>query len=162
MSNSDDGSGEVSKPMVNQIRKLDNASGDVMDAVGNFLVELFHRVALFTIGAINAVAAALAVIGMLRQNHIGLDDILLLFIFLEIGAMVGIYFKTHHMPVRYLIYVAMTALTRLLISDAGMHHDNIKDLLIISGSVLVLSASVFVLRYGTFKYPSDTKKIREG
>ncbi len=36
-----------------------------------------------------------------------------LFIYLELGAMVGIYFKTNHMPVRFLIYIAITALTRL-------------------------------------------------
>mgnify|MGYP003694540713 CR=1 FL=1 len=36
--------------------------------------------------------------------------------------MVGIYFKTNHMPVRFLIYVAMTALTRLLIADVQAHH----------------------------------------
>ena len=30
----------------------------------------------------------------------------------EIGAMVGIYFKTTHLPVRYLIYIAITALGR--------------------------------------------------
>lgn len=148
---------ETSKPIVKQIERVDRSTGDVMDAVGNFLVEVFHRLGLFIIGAINAVAAVHAVYGMILAGHVTLDDILLLFIYLEIGAMVGIYFKTHHLPVRYLIYVAMTALTRLLISDAGMHHDKIQDLLIISGSILVLSAAVFVLRYGTFKYPSESK-----
>jgi phosphate starvation-inducible membrane PsiE len=32
---------------------------------------------------------------MLEQGHIKIDDILLLFIYLELGAMVGIYFKTN-------------------------------------------------------------------
>lgn len=31
---------------------------------------------------------------MLENGHIKIDDILLLFIYLELGAMVGIYFKT--------------------------------------------------------------------
>ena len=46
------------------------------------------------------------------KQYASIDDILLLFIYLELGAMVGIYFKTNHMPVRFLIYVAITALTR--------------------------------------------------
>ena len=58
---------------------------------------------------------------MAQKGHASIDDILLLFIYLELGAMVGIYFKTNHMPVRFLIYVAMTALTRLLISDIHAH-----------------------------------------
>jgi hypothetical protein len=57
-----------------------------------------------------------------REGHIKIDDILLLFIYLELGAMVGIYFKTNHMPVRFLIYVAITALTRLLISNVSHHN----------------------------------------
>jgi hypothetical protein len=44
-----------------------------------------------------------------------LSDILLLFIYLEIGAVVGIYFKTARLSVQDLIYSAMTALGRILI-----------------------------------------------
>jgi len=32
---------------------------------------------------------------MVEKGHITIDDILLLFIYLELGAMVGIYFKTN-------------------------------------------------------------------
>ena len=81
---------------------------------GNLLVESFHYLALFAIGGITAWASVVAFLGMLEKGHVTVDDILLLFIYLELGAMVGIYFKTNHMPVRFLIYVAITALTRLL------------------------------------------------
>jgi phosphate starvation-inducible membrane PsiE len=40
---------------------------------------------------------------MVAQGRASLSDILLLFIYLEIGAMIGIYFKTTRLPVRYLI-----------------------------------------------------------
>jgi phosphate starvation-inducible membrane PsiE len=89
------------------------------ESLGNLFVETFHYLALFAIGAVTAWAAVMAFLGMLEKGHITVDDILLLFIYLELGAMVGIYFKTNHMPVRFLIYVAITALTRLLISDAS-------------------------------------------
>ncbi|HSC83508.1 MAG TPA: phosphate-starvation-inducible PsiE family protein, partial [Pseudomonas sp.] len=77
-------------------------------SVGNLLVESFHYLALFGIGGITAWASVVAFLGMLEKGHITVDDILLLFIYLELGAMVGIYFKTNHMPVRFLIYVAIT------------------------------------------------------
>ena len=63
----------------------------------------------------------------------------LLFIYLELGAMVGIYFKTNHMPVRFLIYIAITALTRLLISDIQHTHKASMDQVIITGSILILA-----------------------
>jgi|SRR6516225_2804774 protein PsiE len=84
-----------------------------------------------------------------------LGDILLLFIYLEIGAMVGIYFKTTRLPVRYLIYVAITALGRVLIEIVGAEHRTGIDILIITGAILLLSFAVLVLRFGSYKYPSE-------
>jgi phosphate starvation-inducible membrane PsiE len=43
---------------------------------------------------VTAWAAVMEFLGMIEEGHIKIDDILLLFIYLELGAMVGIYFKT--------------------------------------------------------------------
>jgi phosphate starvation-inducible membrane PsiE len=91
------------------------------DVIGNVMVDGFHYLALFAIGGAIVWSAVVAFLGMGGKGHATIDDILLLFIYLELGAMVGIYFKTNHMPVRFLIYVAMTALTRLLILDVQTH-----------------------------------------
>ena len=78
-----------------------------------------------------------------------------MFIYLEIGAMVGIYFKTTRLPVRYLIYVAITALGRVLIEIAGAEHRTSMDILVITGAILLLSFAVLVLRFGSHKFPSE-------
>ena len=133
-----------------------------LDIIGNFLAASFHRIGLFFIGAINAWAAALAVIKMLSDpSNVTLNHLLLLFIYLEIGAMVGIYFKTKHMPVRYLIYVAITALTRVLISDAGVHTGLSIEILQISAAIAILSLAALALRFGSYKYPSDVSYKEE-
>ncbi len=67
---------------------------ELAESLGNLLVESFHYLALFAIGAVTAWAAVMAFLGMVEKGHITIDDILLLFIYLELGAMVGIYFKT--------------------------------------------------------------------
>ena len=82
---------------------------------GSLLVKSFHYLALFLIGAAIVWAAAVEFISMMGNGSASIEDILLLFIYLELGAVVGIYFQTNHMPVRFLIYVAITALTRLLL-----------------------------------------------
>lgn len=66
------------------------------DSLGNLCVEAFHYLALFGIGAITAYAAVVTFLDMLGKGGVSVDDILLLFIYLELGAMVGIYFKTNH------------------------------------------------------------------
>src|SRR6476660_4247464 len=94
--------------------------------------------------------------GMVAQGRATLSDILLLFIYLEIGAMVGIYFKTTQLPVRYLIYVAITALGRVLIEIVGAEHRTRMDILVVTGAILLLSFAVLVLRFGSYKFPSKT------
>src|SRR5262245_36931205 len=96
----------------------------VANVFGNILVDAFHHLTLFAISNTIVWSTGYAFSSMATQKHASIGDILLLFIYLELGAMVRIYFKTNHMPVRFLIYVTMTALTRLLISDVQAHHDN--------------------------------------
>jgi len=128
---------------------------DTADAVGGFLVDAFHYLALFAIGATTVWSAGAAFIGMTAQGRASLGDILLLFIYLEIGAMVGIYFKTTRLPVRYLIYVAITALGRVLIEIVGAEHRTGMDILVVTGAILLLSFAVLVLRFGSYRYPSE-------
>lgn len=124
------------------------------DAFGKKLVDAFHYLALFAIGATIVWSAAFAFIGMTGKGHASIDDILLLFIYLELGAMVGIYFKTNHMPVRFLIYVAMTALTRLLIADIQAHHKPDMGIILIASGILMLAVATLVIRYGSARFPS--------
>ncbi|HYL89807.1 MAG TPA: phosphate-starvation-inducible PsiE family protein [Burkholderiales bacterium] len=123
---------------------------------GTLLVDGFHYLALFAIGGAIVWSAVQAFVGMTTKGGAGIDDILLLFIYLELGAMVGIYFKTNHMPVRFLIYVAMTALTRLLIGDVQSHQPREHEILIISGAILLLAVATLVIRYGSARFPSTS------
>lgn len=128
--------------------------GGLADVLGNLLVDAFHYLALFAIGGAIVWSAGVAFVGMSAKGHASIDDILLLFIYLELGAMVGIYFKTNHMPVRFLIYVAMTALTRLLISDVQAHHRPDMGVVVVSGAILLLALATLVIRYGSSRFPS--------
>ena len=130
------------------------------ESLGNLLVESFHYLALFGIGGITAWAGVDAFLGMLEKGSISVDDILLLFIYLELGAMVGIYFKTNHMPVRFLIYVAITALTRLLISDVSHHHRPDMGVVYVSGAILLLAVAILVVRFAYSRFPAAQPRQR--
>lgn len=132
------------------------------ESLGNLLVEAFHYLALFAIGATVFWAAGAAFLGMVNKGHASIDDILLLFIYLELGAMVGIYFKTNHMPVRFLIYVAITALTRLLISDVSHHNRPDMGVVYVSGAILLLGMAVLVVRFASSRFPSFQAESRQG
>jgi len=124
-------------------------------AFGTLLVNAFHFLALFVIGGAIMWSAVFAVLGMAAKGHPSIDDILLLFIYLELGAMVGIYFKTNHMPVRFLIYVGITALTRMLIADIQHNHTPNMGIILVSAAILLLAVATLVIRYGSAKFPSS-------
>jgi phosphate starvation-inducible membrane PsiE len=127
-----------------------------VDQVGLLLVELFHLMALFAIGAVIVWAAVQAFLAMVTKGHASVEDVLLLFIYLELGAMVGIYFKTARLPVRFLIYIAITALTRMMIGFINVDHKPDIGLLVLAGAILVLTLAGLVLRIGTTRFPVDT------
>ena len=122
--------------------------------IGNLFVSLFHRIALFAIGAATVWSAAVAFLGMVSKGSASIEDLLLLFIYLEIGAMVGIYFKTNHMPVRFLIYVAITAVTRLIIDLVNTKHEADMAILLMGLTILILALANAVVRYASYKFPS--------
>ena len=131
--------------------------------VGNFLVRTFHYLALFAIGSAIVWSAFFTFLDLSEKTSASIEDILLLFIYLELGAIVGIYFKTNHMPVRFLIYVAITALTRMLLEYLNKWHNNVNndlgyEIVIICGGIVLLAFSILVLRYSSHNYPSDSKK----
>ena len=141
---------------VNETGALHRRMNRLSEVAGTLLVDGFHYLALFAIGGAVVWSAAHAFIGMVAKGSAGIGDILLLFIYLELGAMVGIYFKTNHMPVRFLIYVAMTALTRLLIGDVQTHEPREWEILVISGAILLLALATLVIRYGSARFPSTS------
>ncbi|WP_439887669.1 phosphate-starvation-inducible protein PsiE [Pseudomonas sp. MBLB4123] len=128
---------------------------DGANSIGNLLVEGFHYLGLFAIGAATAWASVMAFMAMFDKGQASIDDILLLFIYLELGAMVGIYFKTNHLPIRFLLYIAITALTRYLIGDVSHHRAPDIGLLYLCGGIFFLSLSVLAVRFASYKFPSS-------
>lgn len=125
----------------------------VIDPLGGLLSDGFHFLGLFAIGGATVWAAAHAFLDMMNKGHASVEDLLLLFIYLEIGSMVGVYFKTNSMPLRFVVYVCITALTRHLIGVVNTH-DAKPDMgvFILAVCILLLSIAVLVIRYASYHY----------
>lgn len=125
-----------------------------VDRVGNLVTVALHNLMLFVI----AIATVWSALGEFSHVFAGaaaptLKDILLLFIYLEILAMVGIYFRTHRLPVRFLVYIAITALTRVLVVDVKVM--SIEQIITFAGAILLLTISVLILKFGSSRFPSN-------
>ncbi|MFD1259077.1 phosphate-starvation-inducible protein PsiE [Entomomonas asaccharolytica] len=139
----------MSKNKIDQFREKFNNNAD---SLGNLFVEVFHYLALFAVGAIIAWAALQEFLGIFANKKPLIDGILMLFIYLELGAMVGIYFKTKRMPVRFLIYVSITALTRLLISHISHNHQPNWGIIQVCGAILLLAIAVLIVRIASSRF----------
>lgn len=129
-----------------------------IDRVGDVAVSVFHKLALFGIGAATVWAAGWTFVELFTKHHATVSDLLLMFIYLEIGAMVGIYFRTNHMPVRFLLYIAITALTRHMVDIMSHLPIKIDEMIAVAGSTFVIAVSVLIVRYTSARYPSEHKE----
>ena len=116
---------------------------------------LLENIGLVLITIATVVAIGQEVVLMFEQGKVLLPDILLLFIFLEILTMVGLYFQSGKLPVRYPIYIAMVAIARYII--IGMKEMDGWMIVALALAILVLALSVVAIRYGHLKlpYPED-------
>ena len=123
----------------------------VIETFGNQLVDVFILVALFVLGATVVWSAVFAYLIMIEKSHATIEDILLLFIYLELGAMIGIYFRSGIIPAQFLIFIAITVLTRMLASLTVVEMSEIR-ILVVVGAIVLLCVAVLVLRYADNKY----------
>ena len=130
-----------------------------MQHIGREFVDICHYIILFLISVVVVWTAGKEFFSIVQKGSADLKDILLLFIYLELLAMIGIYFKTHRLPVQFLIFIAITALSRHLVVDVQAVSDNFHLWLLatISFAIMVLSASIVILTWTAkmFGRPED-------
>ncbi len=131
---------DIRSPASQRLRRVFSGGLDLVEYVG-----------LLIIGIATTVAIYQEVMVMVYAREVRLADLLLMFLYLEVLAMIGQYFKTGQLPVRFPLYIAMVALARYLILD-------LKDMsevrvLTVSAAILLLTLGVLAIRYGHVRFP---------
>ena len=115
------------------------------------LLEWGQMVGLMIIAAATLIAIGHLLHEMVLVMRVTLADLLLLFIYLEVLAMVSMYLKAGKLSIRIPIYIAIVALARYLILD--MKEMDTWRLLGVGGTALLLTLTVFLIRYGHYRFP---------
>ena len=95
------------------------------------------------------------IIELVKLKRVLLADLLLLFIYAEVLGMVAAFYKFRKIPITVPIFIAITALCRLIILQGkGI---NTIDLLYESGAILLLAIAALVIRWNllNLKRPKD-------
>ena len=95
-------------------------------------------IALFTVGAM-----VQEVIALIEHRKVELKDLLLMFIYAEVLGMLGAFYSSHRIPITIPLFIAMTALSRLIILQGKEGDPSI--LLYESGAILLIAGACYVI-----------------
>jgi len=115
------------------------------------VLSVIEHVGLIVITLATISAMATEVLTIVGAGVATLADLLLLFLYLEVIAMVGLYYKSGKLPVRFPIYIAIVAMARYLVLE--MKTLETMQIIGVAGAVLLLTLAVFAIRFGHVRYP---------
>ena len=124
-----------------------------------YALEVIENLGLMVIAIATVVAGYQEVMLMISNEKVTFADLLLMFLYLEVLAMVGLYYNSGKLPVRFPLYIAMVALARYVILDVkelDMWH-----LIGVASSILLIALAVLVIRYGHVRYPYREDETRQ-
>ena len=120
------------------------------------LIKITEKVLLAIIAILTVLATYEEVVKIYDAKSVQLADLLLLFINTEVLGMIGIFFVSNRIPITLPIFIAMTAIARLIILQGK--EMEMSSLLYESGAILVLAIAVLVVRYKptkAYNYQTD-------
>ena len=112
---------------------------------------IVEDIGLLIIAIATIIAMSHEVLNMFNAMKVTLADLLLLFIYLEVLAMIGVYMRIGKLPVRMPLYIAIVAIARYMIID--MKNLESLTMIALAGAVLILAIAILAIRYGHTKFP---------
>ena len=109
------------------------------------LIQYAENAFLLVIALFTVVAMLQEIMIMIEARSVELKDLLLMFIYVEVLGMVGVYYDSKKIPITLPLFIAITALARLVILQ-GKDQPPV-NLLYESGAVLLLAIACVVLTY---------------
>ena len=120
------------------------------------LINLAEKLLLASIAILAIIATGQEIVKIVGNQSVELADLLLLFIYTEVLGMIGIFFVSKRIPITLPIFIAITAITRLIILQ-GKDMD-MASLLYEAGAILILSLAIFAVRFrpkNHYSYQTD-------
>jgi len=123
------------------------------------LIKVTEKCLLAIIASLTVLATGEEVVKIYMAMSVQLADLLLLFIYTEVLGMIGIFFVSNRIPITVPIFIAMTAISRLIVLQ-GKEMD-MSFLLFEAGAILTLAMAVLVVRFKpnkTYNYQTEGEK----
>ena len=124
------------------------------------MIRNIQLVAVIFVLVATVIAFFLEIRDMYTDQYIGLADLLLLFIYIEVIGLVRSYWETRSIRISYPLVIAITALARFIILQDK--EGDPTNLLYISGAILIVALATVVIRFTNSKFLNlDKSKSNE-
>ena len=122
------------------------------------IIKIIEKSLLALIALLTIVAVTQEILNIIDNAKVELADLLLLFIYTEVLGMIGIFYISNRIPITLPLFIAMTAISRLIILQGkGMEPIT---LLYEAGAILIIAIACLVVRYKpkkSYTYQSEEK-----
>ncbi len=127
-----------------------------MDFTVNQIIKIVEKILLIAIALATVFATLQELFRLIIAQNVELADLLLLFIYTEVLGMVGVFYKSNKIPITLPLFIAITALSRMIILQ-GKGSDP-QNLLYEAGAVVLLAISCLVIRHKSIRSLYSSKK----
>ena len=109
------------------------------------MIKMIEKVMLGVIALMTIVATLQEIVMIYAHGSVSLPDLLLLFIYTEVLGMIGVFYTSNKIPITLPLFIAMTALSRLIILQ-GKDMDP-SALVFEASAILLIAIACLVIRY---------------
>ena len=109
------------------------------------LIKNIEKGLLGVIAILTIVATIQEIITIYMVGKVNLPDLLLLFIYTEVLGMIGVFYMSNKIPITLPLFIAMTALSRLIILQ-GKDMDP-SALVYEASAILLIAIACLIIRY---------------
>lgn len=117
-----------------------------------------EKLVLVLVGGLALIGIGQLMLTIYQQRAIRLEDLLMIFIFIEIMAMANVYFLRRSVPFTYPMFIAVTALSRLIVLQGK--ENSAEGLIYESGAILLISVAILIIRFSQ-QFSTDVLERRE-
>ena len=109
------------------------------------IIKPIEKILLGVIAILTVIAVFQEIYSIYINGKVQLADLLLLFIYTEVLGMIGIFYVSNKIPITLPLFIAMTAIARLIILQ-GKGMDPI-ILIYEAGAIFIIALACLVIRY---------------
>jgi protein PsiE len=107
------------------------------------IIGLVEKLFLIIIAIFTVAAMGQEISSLIESRRVELQDLLLMFIYAEVLGMLAAFYSSHRIPITIPLFIAMTALSRLIILQGKDGNPSI--LLYESGAIILIAGACWII-----------------